>query len=49
MVARLDWRLDPSIDLVTVMQDLWYLFLIAAFAALTFGIAAACAALGARR
>jgi len=36
-------------NLVTTMQDLWYLFLIAAFGALTFGIAAACAALGARK
>jgi hypothetical protein len=31
------------------MQDLWYLLLIAAFSALTFGLTAGCAALGARR
>jgi hypothetical protein len=31
------------------MQDLWYLFLITAFSALTFGLAAGCAALGARK
>jgi hypothetical protein len=31
------------------MQDLWYLFLIALFAALIFGLTYGCAALGARK
>jgi hypothetical protein len=31
------------------MQDLWYLFLIAIFSALIFGLNAGCAALGARK
>jgi hypothetical protein len=31
------------------MQDLWFLLLIVIFAALTFGLVAACAALGARK
>ena len=31
------------------MQDLWYLLLIAVFAAMLFGLVAGCAALGARR
>jgi hypothetical protein len=31
------------------MQDLWYLLLVAVFAALIFGLTFACAALGARK
>jgi hypothetical protein len=31
------------------MQDLWYLLLIVIFAALSFGLAYGCAALGARK
>jgi len=42
----LSWRFftrDPT------MQDIWYFFLIAVFAALLAGLIAGCAALGARR
>ena len=35
------------INLVTIMQDLWYLLLIVIFAVLIFGLAYGCAALGA--
>jgi len=31
------------------MQDFWYLLLIVVFGALSFGLAAGCAALGARK
>jgi len=37
------------LNLVTIMQDIWYLLLLAAFSALTFGLAAGCAALGGRK
>jgi len=37
------------LDLVTIMQDVLYLFLIVVFSALTFGLGAGCAALGARK
>ena len=36
-------------NLVTIMQDLWFLLLVVIFAALTFGLVAGCAALGARK
>jgi len=37
------------LNLVTIMQDVWFLLLIVIFGALTFGLAAGCAALGARK
>jgi hypothetical protein len=41
---------NPSrLNLVTIMQDLWYLLLIVIFAALILGLTYGCAALGARK
>lgn len=37
------------LNLVTIMQDLWYLLLIVIFAALIFGLTYGCAALGVKK